>query len=247
MEIRALAYLTGIFVLIFFLTLGIYIGLSLQIEERPKTPEPDFDFSHLDFETSRIYIPGVDNKGEGVLAILETNIREGKGFVLVNINDVIAGPSTQGSARNAAKIAKNYSDIQAPNMDVIYNIKTDVDAIDGPSAGAAMTISLLSLIQNKSLNENVSITGFVDKTGKIMPAVGIEQKAKALSEQGVEILLVSDQVALPMDYLRREKCETLDGIEYCEIDYIPEGDLEVSGVSVVPIRDINEAIEYMII
>lgn len=231
-------------VLIFVVALAVGISIGFQFYEGKTLPVENaaHDFSNTD--TSRIFIPGVDDDGKGVTAILETNIREGSGFVLVNINDLDAGSSTQQSARIAAKASKNYLKLNGSEIDVIYNIKTNAGTIDGPSAGAAMAVSLISLIENRTLNEKTSITGFVDETGKIGPASGIEEKATALKKEGIETLLLSNRVALPKDHIRKESCTSSQDREYCEINYVSEGEIEISGIDVIQINDLEDALEH---
>jgi len=239
-------YLIILFAIAVFFAVGIFIGLYIR-GSYFGTERDDFDFSGVT-EVSAVFIPGVDSNGRGVAAVLETNIREGSGFTLVNINDLTAGSSTQNSARAAVRAAKNYLNLSnETNTDVIYNIKTDAVFIDGPSAGAAMAVSLVSLLENKSLNDKVSITGYVDEQGIVGPASGIEQKASALEKEGIEILLVSDQVALPGDYTRQEFCKSVNGAdsrEYCEVNYVSEGEVLISGIKVIPVKDIEEALQY---
>ncbi len=195
-----------------------------------------------------ILIPGINNAGQGIVAVLETTVRQGSGFVLVNINDLTAGSSTQNSARVAAKASKDYLELDdEDSIDVIYNIKTDAGVIDGPSAGAAMAVSLIFLLEKGDLNDGVSITGFVDEEGFVGPASRIEQKASALKKEGVKTLLVSNQVSLPREYTRGESCEFINGVggrEYCEIDYTSGGEINISGLQVIQVSKIEEAMEY---
>lgn len=51
---------------------------------------------------------------------------------------------------------------------------------DGPSAGVTIVTALLSLAQNKSLRENVAMTGEVSLMGKVLPVGGIKEKVIAV-------------------------------------------------------------------
>lgn len=244
-------YLIGVFAVVLAFAVGISIGFYIYDDGSSRVDRTGVDdFSDMNLNKSVVYIPGVDNSGRGIAAVLETNVREGSGFVLVNINDLTAGSSTQESARVAAGAAKDYLNISDENsIDVIYNIKTEAGAIDGPSAGAAMAISLISLLENKDLDDSVSITGYVNERGFIGPSSGIEQKASALAERDIETLLVSDQVNLQREFVREESCEIvngLDGREYCEVNYVSEGEIEISGINVVQVSDLGEALEYFL-
>lgn len=242
MEFKERYYLVGVLVFSIALAIGISIGFYIY-DESDLNGDINQDFSEQSMKSS-LFIPGVNNRGDGIAAILETNIRDGSGLVLVNINNLDAGSSTQQSARIAAKAAKNYLGIEEDEIDVIYNIKTDSPAIDGPSAGAAMAVSLISLFENKTLNDKVSITGFVDEDQTIGPASGIEEKAKALNSEGIETLLVSEQVTLPRNFIRKESCTPSNEREYCEVNYSPEGELEISGLEIIAVKNLEETMKY---
>ncbi|MEX0920084.1 MAG: S16 family serine protease [Candidatus Pacearchaeota archaeon] len=249
MNIKERYYLIGIISVSLAIAIGISAGFyfyddrGLGIEDIGSG-----DFSDINMNKSVVLIPGINNAGQGIAAVLETTIREGSGFVLVNINDLTAGSSTQDSARAAAIAAKNYLNVtDKDSIDVIYNIKTNAGAIDGPSAGAAMAVSLVSLIEKRELNDKVSITGFVDEEGFVGPASGIEEKADALRKEGIETLLVSNQIALPRDYIREESCSPSNGInkkDYCEVDYTSGKEINISGVEVIQVSNLEEAMGY---
>lgn len=227
--------------------IGILIGIFISdLKEVETIRESSAPLDDLKFEEGslKMFIPAVDSNGNGVSAALKTNIRDGSGLVLVSIDEIIAGYSTQYSSRMAVRAAKNYLNLNDTKIDVIYDIKVKSDFIDGPSAGAAMAVSLVSLLENKTINEKVSITGFIDENGIIGPASGIPEKASAMKEQGLEILLVSDQVALPYEFVRTEQCEEINGKKYCEVNYITDEELIISDMRIIPIKNLKEAMVY---
>jgi len=65
-----------------------------------------------------------------------------------------------------------------------------VEAIDGPSAGAATTIALLSLLENRRIKEGYVITGTVEEDGRIGQVGGIPHKALAAAKEGATHFLV---------------------------------------------------------
>lgn len=246
MKLKTEHYIIIVFAVAFVFLIGILLGLFLKNDLNfKKDASKDFDIAGFDIKKSVIQIPGVDSRNQGVSAVLETNIREGSGFILVNINDLIAGSSTQQSARIAVRAAKNYLDLNDNfDIDVIYNIKTDAGFIDGPSAGAAMAVSLISLLENKTLSNKISITGYIEEDGTIGPASGIEQKAFALKKEGIEMLIASEALTFPRDSIRKKYCVSENGREYCEIDYIAEEEIIVSNLKIVLVKNLEEALKY---
>lgn len=77
---------------------------------------------------------------------------------------------------------------------------------DGPSAGITMVTSLLSLLLNIPVKENLGMTGELTLTGKILPIGGVKEKIVAARRSGLKILIfpkdnLRDFEELP-DYIR---------------------------------------------
>lgn len=78
---------------------------------------------------------------------------------------------------------------------------------DGPSAGVTMVTSLLSLLTEIPVIENLGMTGEITLTGRILPVGGIKEKVVAAKRAGVKILIfprenLRDYEELP-DYIRK--------------------------------------------
>lgn len=51
---------------------------------------------------------------------------------------------------------------------------------DGPSAGVTIVTALLSLATEKSIRQNIAMTGEVSLMGKVLPVGGIKEKTIAV-------------------------------------------------------------------
>jgi len=60
---------------------------------------------------------------------------------------------------------------------------------DGPSAGITMVTSLLSLLLEKPIKQNLGMTGELTLTGKVLPIGGLKEKLIAARRSGVKTLI----------------------------------------------------------
>ena len=57
---------------------------------------------------------------------------------------------------------------------------------DGPSAGVAMTIALVSLLTDTPVADDVAMTGEVTLTGQVLPVGGLKEKSLAAQRAGIK-------------------------------------------------------------
>ncbi|MCL4533850.1 MAG: hypothetical protein M1370_01645 [Bacteroidetes bacterium] len=72
-----------------------------------------------------------------------------------------------------------------------YRYTYDVNgAVDGPSAGAMMTVATMAALLGHSVNPDVVMTGTINPDGTIGPVGGIPQKIDGAAEKGKKVVLV---------------------------------------------------------
>lgn len=130
---------------------------------------------------------------EGIIMNIELVVRNGDGSILVNTK-VPTGVDFQSSAKIAALSVERYLQFDLSKKDLIFSITVSEDAnleaVDGQSAGAAMAVLLASVIQGKTINSDVVITGTVTPENEIGSVGMVYEKAIAAGNSGAEVFLV---------------------------------------------------------
>jgi ATP-dependent Lon protease len=94
---------------------------------------------------------------------------------------------------------------------------------DGPSAGAAVTMAIYSLLNNKKINNNVAITGEINLQGKITAIGGLNEKIRGAIKSGVKIILYpKDNNKQYNEYKEHSNNGCSDEIIFKEVENIKE-------------------------
>lgn len=166
---------------------------------------------------------------KGALLNISVEIRPGKGRVLVQTTPLM-GVIFQDAANTAVFVAENKTGRQLSSSDIIFSINApdQTPGVDGPSAGALMTLLTISSIDNNTrLNDSIALTGTIDNEGNIGPIGGILEKAKAAKDGGKTLFLVprENSELVTYKYVERKfggltvverESETVDAKEYIE-------------------------------
>ncbi len=233
--------------------IGFFLGKTL-LHPAPEQPsvvvkETPARIAVSDSRIVRTHFVAIDNNGKGVLGQLSTEIRPGTGLVLVNINNILADFNTQYSARVAAQVAKNYTGIDLHDIDIIFNLQADASIIGGQSAGSIMTASAIAGLMNRTIRDDVLITGAIKENGEVGEAGAIKEKATAAKEAHARLFLVAPGEASEASSLRKEKaCSKIGDFDFCKVMYTQEkvnlGDSV--GIEFREVKTMQEALGYLL-
>lgn len=76
------------------------------------------------------------------------------------------------------------------NSDLHVHVPSGAIPKDGPSAGVAMYVALVSLLTNQAVKSDVAVTGEISLRGLVLPVGGIKEKMVAAARAGVKTVLL---------------------------------------------------------
>lgn len=109
----------------------------------------------------------------------------------IRFNDT-AGSMAKDSVFNAASVIRKLTGEDLTNYDVHVNV-VGGGRIDGPSAGAAIFLAILSALQGRSISQDVAVTGELSIQGKIRAVGGIFEKIYGARQAGIKTVLLSSE------------------------------------------------------
>lgn len=89
---------------------------------------------------------------------------------------------------------------------------------DGPSAGVAMVMALISLFGGRPVRGDVGITGEITLRGRVLPVGGIKMKALAAHRAGLKTIVLPKRNQKDLDELPQEVVADLDIVMADQID-----------------------------
>lgn len=89
-------------------------------------------------------------------------------------------------------------------VDVHIHIPEGATPKEGPSAGAAMALALISALSQRPTYAHVALTGELTLRGRILPVGGIREKTVAALRQGISVVLIPEDNAHEMEGLPAE-------------------------------------------
>jgi hypothetical protein len=178
---------------------------------------------------------------KGSIMNISAEITPGRGRVLVQTKPLM-GVVFQGAANMAVAVAMNRTGFELSGSDVIFSIESGemISEVDGPSAGALMTLLMISAIEKQPIDESLTLTGTIDSNGHIGSIGGVVAKATAAKENGKTLFLIPEEnqlISPPVqttghifDIPRQSRVDARDYIE------------ENIGISVMYVNTIDEVI-----
>jgi ATP-dependent Lon protease len=146
-------------------------------------------------------IPGVvtglaySSSGSGGLLFIEASSCPGKGQLVLTgkLGDVIkesAKISLSWVKTNFHRLLIGISIDFFEKNDIHIHFPAGATPKDGPSAGIAITVGLVSMLQNKAISSFTAMTGEITLHGQVLPVGGIKEKLLAAHRAGIKRVLI---------------------------------------------------------
>ncbi|MCL2497873.1 MAG: Lon family ATP-dependent protease [Symbiobacteriaceae bacterium] len=142
----------------------------------------------------------------------------GKG--VIRFNDT-AGSMAKDSVFVAAAVIRKLYNLNLADFDVHVNVVGGGN-VDGPSAGAALTVAIASAVRQVPVRQDVAITGEISLHGRLKPVGGLYGKAYGAKQAGMKELLLPQENAQEL----RE---------------------EIVGIPLVPLQSIEEVLQRVLV
>ncbi|OPY58701.1 MAG: Lon protease 2 [Pelotomaculum sp. PtaU1.Bin035] len=117
----------------------------------------------------------------------------------IRFNDT-AGSMAKDSVFNAASVIRKLTGEDLSNYDLHVNV-VGGGRIDGPSAGAAIFLTVLSAVQGRAIAQDVAVTGEISIQGKVRAVGGVFEKIYGARQAGIKTVLVpaENEKDIPVD------------------------------------------------
>jgi len=134
----------------------------------------------------------------GELLTIESVMMPGKGRMTVtgNLRDVMK-ESISAAASYVRSRAITYG-IEPPlfdRRDIHVHVPEGATPKDGPSAGVAMTTSIVSVLTGIPIRHDVAMTGEITLRGRVLPIGGLKEKLLAAARGGIKTVFIPEDNA----------------------------------------------------
>ena len=157
----------------------------------------------------------------GEILKIETLLMDGKGQVTLTGQ---LGNVMQESARaamsyiRAHRVRFKLSDSFHKKKDIHVHVPMGQVSKDGPSAGVAILVSVLSALTGFPVRADMAMTGEITLRGKVMPIGGLKEKVLAAHRSGIKTVIIpkeneKDLAEIPDNIKKRIKFITAERVD----------------------------------
>ena len=156
--------------------------------------------------------PGVSNALAytplgGIVTKIETVKMHGTGNIIIT---GMPGKTLEESVSVALDFLKTNYSMNMSNSDIHIHFLDATSKKDGPSAGAAIAIALMSLYLDKSIPSNVAFTGEISLRGNISKVGGIKEKIIGAINAGITTIYIPEDNLPDLESIPKKIMKNID-------------------------------------
>ena len=161
----------------------------------------------------------------GDILPIEVNYFKGKGNLVLtgNLGNVM---------KESATIALNYVKANYKKYGINYEVLTNNEihihvpegAIkkDGPSAGIALTLAIISALTNKKISSDIALTGEITLRGHVLAIGGLKEKVIGALRAGIKTIIIPKDNLDQLNDIPKEVTENIKFIMVKEFKEVYE-------------------------
>ncbi len=165
----------------------------------------------------RTSIPGVATgmawtpTGGEILFIEATSMKgSGKLILTGKLGDVMKESAQAALSYLHANAAQyNVKEDIWPELDIHVHVPSGAIPKDGPSAGVAIFIALLSLLRNQPARSDIAMTGEITLRGLVLPVGGVKDKVLAAHRAGIKEIILPKRNKADLDEIPEQVRDAL--------------------------------------
>jgi ATP-dependent Lon protease len=168
-------------------------GFSGKLEIKPEDLRPILGPRRFENEVAqRTAVPGVATglawtPVGGDILFIEASKVPGSGKLILTGQ---LGEVMKESATAALTLTRNFLGDAFDKTDVHIHVPAGATPKDGPSAGVAMFLALVSLLTGVAVRSDVAMTGEISLRGLVLPIGGVKEKTLAALRAGIKTVML---------------------------------------------------------
>jgi ATP-dependent Lon protease len=168
-------------------------GFSGKLEIKPEDLPPILGARKFENEMAqRTSVPGVATglawtSVGGDILFIEASKVPGSGKLILTGQ---LGEVMKESAQAALTLSKSFVSDSFEKTDIHIHVPAGATPKDGPSAGVAMFLALVSLLSGKPVRHDVAMTGEISLRGLVLPIGGVKEKTLAALRAGIRTVML---------------------------------------------------------
>jgi ATP-dependent Lon protease len=188
-------------------------GFSGKLQVKPDDLQPILGARRFENEVAeRTAVPGVatglawTSVGGDILFIEASKVPgSGKLILTGQLGDVM-----KESAQAALTLARNFLGDAFEKSDIHIHVPAGATPKDGPSAGVAIFLALVSLLTGVPVRADVAMTGEISLRGLVVPIGGVKEKTLAALRAGIKTVMLPKRNEKDLEDVPAEAREKLE-------------------------------------